>query len=113
MSIPFSVYGSPYQYKKVEAGKSGVVYEYKLPSDYVGFIYDLALSWYPQTYLGWEIDNEMIEQIERKFGEFKRPRLFNPPYFVENQIKFTAYNNSSSPQTFRVLCDGLLVRRIT
>lgn len=113
MSIPFSVYGSPYQYKKVEAGQSAVVYEYKLPSDYVGFIYDLALSWYPKTYLGWEIDNEMIEQIERKIGEFKRPRLFDPPYFVENLIKFTAYNNGTEAHQFEILCDGILIRKIT
>lgn len=111
--IPFSVYGSPYQYKKVEAGKSAVVYQYDLPSGYVGFMYDLALSWYPRTYLGWEIDNEMIEQIERSIGTFERPKLFDPPYFVENQIKFTAYNNRTKAIRFEVLCDGLLVRKIT
>ena len=113
MSIPFSVYGSPYQYKKVEAGASAVVYLYNVPSDWVGFLYDLALSWYPKTYLGWEIDNEMIEQIERKFGEFKRPKLFDPPYFVEDQIKFTAYNNGLSTHKFWVLCDGILIGKIT
>lgn len=113
MSIPFSVHGSPYQYKKVEAGQSGVVYQYDLPSDYVGFLYDLALSWYPLTYLGWEIDSSMVEQIEHKIGEFKRPKLFDPPYFVENQIKFTAYNNDTKTHIFRVLCDGLLIRKIT
>ncbi|GAI61465.1 unnamed protein product, partial [marine sediment metagenome] len=41
-----------------------VVYQYNLPSGYVGFMYDLSLSWYPKTYLGWEIDNSMVEQIE-------------------------------------------------
>ncbi|MBA7491908.1 hypothetical protein ES702_02456 [subsurface metagenome] len=111
--IPFSVHGSPYQYKKVEAGKSAVVYKYDLPSVYVGFMYDLALSWYPKTYLGWEIDNHMVEHIEREIGEFKRPKLFDPPYFFEKQIKFTAYNNSKSAQTFRILCDGILIRKIT
>ncbi len=113
MSIPFSVHGSPYQYRKVETGKSAVVYEYKMPSEYVGFIYDIALSWYPKTYLGWEIDNHMIEQIEHNIGEFKRPKVFDPPYKVENLIKFTAYNNSRSTQTFRVLCDGILIQKIT
>lgn len=111
--IPFSVHGSPYQYRKVEAGKSAVVYEYKLPSDYVGFIYDLALNRYAKTYLGWEIDNSMVEQIERPIGEFKKPKIFDPPYFVEKQIKFTAYNNDSKARVFEVLCDGILIRKIT
>lgn len=111
--IPFSVHGSPYQYKKVEAGKSAVVYQYDLPSGYVGFMYDLALTRFPNTYLGWEIDNDMVEQLERNIGEFKKPKLFDPPYFVEKQIKFTAYNNDTKTHRFEVLCDGLLVRKIT
>jgi len=111
--IPFSVFTTPYQHKTIEAGGSGIVYEFNLPSGYVGFMYDLALSWYPNTYLGWEKDNEMIEQIEHRIGEFKRPKLFDPPYFFEKQMKFTAYNNSKSAQTFRILCDGLLIRKIT
>lgn len=110
--IPFSVFTTPYQHKTIEAGSSGIVYEFNLPSQYVGFIYDLALSWYRNTYLGWKIDNSMVEQIERQIGEFKRPRLFDPPYFVEKQIKFTAYNNNSKAHIFRVLCDGLLVTKI-
>ncbi len=111
--IPFSVYGSIYQYKKVEAGKSAVVYKFELPSDYVGFIYDLTVAWYHDTYLDWEIDGDLVEKIEREIGIFTRPKLFDPPYFVEDLIEFTAYNNSTEDYRFRVLCDGLLIRKIT
>ena len=110
--IPFSAFGLPYQYKEVETGKSAVAYLYNMPSDYVGFIYDLALNRYAKTYLVWEIDNEKVEQIERPIGEFTKPKLFDPPYFVQNLIRFTAYNNDSKARLFEVLCDGILVRKI-
>ena len=110
--IPFSAFGSPYQYREVEAGKSAVVYLYDVPPDWVGFIYDLALSWYRKTYLGWEIDNEMVETIEHRIGDFRRPKVFNPPYLVENQVKFTAYNNDNEAHIFRVRCDGILRQRV-
>ena len=113
MSIPFSVFYNPYRYKEVEPGKSAVIYQFKLPPEYVGFIYDLWVTWYHNTYLNWEIDNGLVEKIEREIGSLSKPKLFDPPYFVRDLIKFTAYNNDTEDYRFRVLCDGLLIGKIT
>ena len=48
----FSMKGSPFQSKLVKAGESGVVFYYKIPNDYVGFLMEISNSWYPNTWLG-------------------------------------------------------------
>ncbi len=116
MSIPFSVYYEPHQPReplRVESGHSEVVYEFELPSDYVGFICDLATRWYANTYIDWEVDDDLVERLHRQVGEFRRPKLYDPPYFVRDKIRFTAYNNDNVPHDFEVLCDGILIRKIT
>lgn len=104
----FSMKGSPFQGKLIEAGESGVVFYYKIPDDYVGFIYELANSRHPRTYLGWEIDHYPIEALEREIAPLDRPKQIYPPIVVENEIKFTAYNEDTQDLWFGVFCDGIL-----
>lgn len=114
--IPFSVFYEPHQPReplRVEPGQSKVVYEFELPSDYVGFIYDLATVRYPNTYIDWEINGEVVERLHRQVGEFERPKVYDPPYFVREKIRFIAYNNDTSAHDFEVLCNGLLIKKIT
>ena len=124
MSITFAEFYAPHQQQiQVGAGTSKVIYEFDLRSlcsDYIGFIERLAVAWYPDTYIDWEIDGELVEQIKRSIGwtgdpdePFMNPELFNPPYFVREKIKFTAYNNDTKARYFEVFCDGILRRKIT
>ena len=119
MSIPFSVYYNPHQPEtpvNIAPGGSAVIYEFDLRSlcpEYVGFICDLYVPCYPNCYIDWEIDRQLVERLRRRIGELRKPKLFDPPYFVRDSIKFTAYNNDKSSFKFEVLCDGLLIRRTT
>lgn len=115
MSIYFTQFYNPYQPEtpfEIKPGASGVIYEFELPPEFVGFIYKLASAWYANTYIDWEIDGNLIERLKRKIGDIKDPEVFNPPIFVREKIKFTAYNDDSASHSFWVLCDGLLRRKI-
>jgi len=104
----FSMKGSPFQGKLIKAGESGVVFYYKIPNDYVGFLMELANSWHLNTYLGFEIDYQPIEALEREIAPLDRPKQLYPPIVVENEIKFTAYNQDTKNWWFGVFCDGIL-----
>ena len=119
MSIPFSEFYKPFQPEtpfELGSGKSAVIYEFDLRSlcpEYVGFIEKLATKVYRDTYIDWEIDNHLVERLRRDMGSPTRPEIFNPHYFVREKIKFTAYNNGLSTHKFWVLCDGILIGKIT
>lgn len=108
IGIIFAMKGTTLQYKTVKAGESRVVFYYKIPNDYVGFIYELANSWYPDTHLGWEIDHQPIETLEREIAPLDKPKIIDPPLVVEEEIKFTAYNDDYRDHRFGVFCDGIL-----
>lgn len=104
----FAIKGSPFQSKLVKAGESGVVFYYKIPNDYVGFLYELANTREPNTWLGFEIDHHPIETLQREIAPLDRPKQIYPPIVVEDEIKFTAYNEDDKDWWFGVFCDGIL-----
>jgi hypothetical protein len=108
--IPFNP-AKIYQYKTVEAGKYGVVYEYD-PRPYVAFIQYVGCKWFPKTYYLWEIDRTSKEKVERTIGNADNPTSeplrLKVPLVANERIRWTAYNGDSADHVFEVLNDGLL-----
>lgn len=113
--IPFSSRGTIHQYMEIAAGASDTVFLYQIPAEYYGFLSDLGVLW-PENancYFAWLIDGEELELVDRAIAKISDPKEFDPPYLVKDCIKFTGYNQSSSPQVFGVLADGLLYKKET
>ncbi|GAI41136.1 unnamed protein product [marine sediment metagenome] len=109
--ISFSPY-KIYQYKTIQAGKSGVVYEYDV-KPYVAFIHYVGCQWFANTYYVWEIDNVRRERrIERTIGNatapMSEPLRLEKPIVAREKIRWTAYNNDAVDHVFEVLNDGVL-----
>ena len=108
--VPFSSI-KIYQYKKIQAGRHGVVCEYKV-APFVAFIYYIGCNWFADTYYLWEIDGLPKERIERIIGNSSSPTSeplrLEKPIVARDKIKWTAYNDSSTDHFFEVLNDGVL-----
>jgi len=113
-TIPFSEFGDTEGSQTVNPGQWAVVYTYEVPSDYVAFMWELALRWWANTYWIWEIDGDTVERIERTVGNMNEPYKLTPrPYKAEEEIRLIAYNNNTEAHEFRAVCNGELVRKIT
>ena len=106
--ISFSSFVNPYQYKIIEPGKKDIVFEFKIPRDYVAFIEQVANSWFPNTYYIFMVDWEEVV-IEREIAPINLPKVFNPPILAKRIIRWIAYNKDTEPHCFEVLCDGYLL----
>lgn len=111
--IPFSLRGSVHQYNEIVANSSDTVFLYKIPDEYVGFLSELGVLW-PENadcYFAWIIDGIELELVDRAIAKISEPKKFELPYLVKDYIKFIGYNESSSPQVFGVLADGILYKK--
>ena len=102
-----SIY-SPYQYATIPAGSSQTLYLLE-PEPYIAFIRYVANSWYPNTYLEWRIDNEVVERIERQIAPANAPLKLERPYVCRYKMEVVAYNNDSVSHSFYFLGDGDLL----
>lgn len=113
--IPFNLRGTIHQYMEIAANSSDTVFLYEIPTQYVGFLSDLGVLWPENSdcYFAWIIDGVELELVDRAVAKISEPKEFDPPYLVKDHIKFIGYNQSSSPQVFGVLADGLLYKKET
>ena len=101
----------PYATKTLAAGASGTVFEMIISGGYTGFIEDVWILWYTNTYLEWIVDGVPAtgeSRIEHDIGSLDSPKKYNPPIVARNFIKVIAHNNASSSKTFEILIDGVL-----
>lgn len=104
------LFHTPYQYKDIGAGKSGRVFELKIPGDVTGgIITHIANNWFPNTYWEFEVDFEKVyeSKVERKIAPVTEPKQVR--ILVREKIEARAYNDSTSDHTFEMLCDGYYI----
>jgi len=101
-----------HQYKLVKAKSSDIVFEIIIPRDCIGFIEQVANSWYPDTVLHFIVDDE-AEIVKREIAPINSPKHYDPPIVVKNFIRWVAYNNSEEDHVFEVVCDGYYVKSIS
>ena len=109
-TISFSDVGKPYQYLAVAANSSAVVFELIIPPSYVAYIQWTANNWFPSTSIAWEVDGELLENLERQTAPVNSPKQEIPPIVARKSIRWTAYNNAGSSHTFEVLQEGIMVK---
>jgi len=106
--VSLSQLGTTYQYSEVDSSQKKTIFTFKLPSGYVGFLYKIANSWYPNTYLLLRIDGELFEKIEYT-REITNPLTYDPPIVFKYGIEVTAVNNDSSKHYFEFWIDGVAI----
>jgi len=106
--VSLSQLGKTHQYAQVNPGEKKKIFEFKIPSGYVGFIYKVAHSWYPDTYLLFRVDGELVEKIEYA-REISNPIKYDPPIVVKYSIEVWAVNNSSESHYFEFWIDGVAI----
>jgi hypothetical protein len=105
--IPFSDHVKLHQTLSISPNSKGTVWSFTIPNSTIGFIKKVRTNWFEDTKWEWRIDGESIESgVEREIDED-----FDPPYVVQNNIKFIAENNSSNTLTFEVIVNGVLIMR--
>jgi len=104
--IPFRKIGNVYQYLEIEAGKSGTVFTFELPTGYVGFITEMYISWFPDTTVKLKIDNFTELSLTRTIGKIEEPKKYEPPVIVHRKIEVVATNSNSSTHFFEALING-------
>jgi hypothetical protein len=108
--VPFP---SPYQHKVVEAGEKDVtVYEFVVPVGMVAFIQRVGNNAFEDAYLVWRIDGRIVisPNIDYQIAPCNTPKLIEPWLRVNEQILWTATNNSEKSCHFEVLCDGFYTK---
>ncbi len=99
-----------HQRVSIGAGQSLIVWEFLIPAGGAAFVESVAII-IPDsnTYYKWRMDGDDVEEgtIDYQIGKINEPKMFNPPLVAKKKIQFIGYNDSSSDQTFEVLCDGL------
>lgn len=106
--IPFSSLFKVLQSKEIAAGSSAVVFIGKIPKTHIGFLEKVGTSdWLEDTWFIWQIDNVVVEKVERVIGFINSPAYYNPPLVVKDEIRWTGYNDSDTDHYFEVLNDGL------
>ena len=73
------------------------------------FINQIGNNWIPKTKFIWEIDGEVVENVERIIGQLDNPKHFNPPFVVRSYMKVIAVNNDTSNHVMEWLADGYLI----
>ena len=106
--VPLSALGKTYNHVLVSSGQKVKIFDFKIPSGYVGFIYKIANSWYPDTYLLFKVDGELVEKLEMK-RDITNPLEYKPPIVVKYSIEVWAINNSSEDHYFEFWIDGVAI----
>jgi len=104
--VPLSSIIKTYFSSKVSAGETAELVNVKIPKPYVGFIYKIANSWYPNTFLKFIIDGELVEILKMR-RDITNPLEYEPPIVVKHSIKVIVVNNSSEDHYFEFWVDGV------
>ncbi|MEM1540973.1 MAG: hypothetical protein QXJ07_06325 [Candidatus Bathyarchaeia archaeon] len=106
-------FSEPYQYRTVEAGRSGVVWFMPVTGGYVAFISQVYICWFPNCWLEFIVDGVPVEpRIEHAIGSLTAPKTYDPPIVARKAVKVVAHNNDSVAHTFECLIDGVLARPV-
>ena len=106
--VPFSALGKIRNDELVKAGETKKIFEFKIPSGYIGFLYKFANTWYLNTYLVLQVDGEIVQKIETRFT-VTEPFRYETPVVVRHSIEVWAVNNSSEDHYFEFWIDGIAV----
>jgi len=105
--IPFREIGDVYQYLEVKPGEKKEVFTFELPVGYVGFITEMYINWFPNTYSYLYIDSFPKMKIEWIIGDVSSPKPYYPPILVRRKIQVISYNNDSYTHYFDAMIDGV------
>lgn len=111
MSIPLKrmPFPAPYQYLEVQPGERKLVYEQRMNGGYTGFIRNIAMDYYADTFYEWIIDGKAAQKIEYTHN-ITGPRRITPPRIAKKHIRWYFTNNGDVAVVAGVLCDGELIR---
>ena len=105
-------FSKPYQYATVSAGETKTVFLIKVPSGCKAYIQKTANNWFPNTYLKWKVDDELVEKVERQIAPVNSPKPEIPPIIAVNKIEWIVVNNSKSSFIFEVLQEGAFQQEV-
>lgn len=99
-----------YQYRTIDAGKSGRVWFMKNPQPkvIVGIITQLYVNWFPDTFWEWLIDYRP-KKVEHVIGDFATPKHYERGIPFHGQVKWKAFNNDVVEHRFEVFMDGFFI----
>lgn len=102
----------PYDYADVPAGQKAVVWRMGGWGDYVAFINKISVDWFAGTHWEWTVDGKLVDRIERTIS-ISEPDEYDPHIVAKRWVRWTFFNESSEARKVGVLCDGVLVRRVS
>jgi len=97
-----------HQIKVVEPGSSAVVWEFKIPREYILFINTIGNNWFPNTRYELFIDGEKVETIEREIP-IEDPLKLDPPMVAFYEVKVLVFNNDKISHAFEFFVDGFVI----
>lgn len=103
---------SPYQHVVVAAGKTDVpVYYEAVPEGKVGFIQRVGNNYFQDGFLKWYIDGHLVisPYVDFEIASPNNPLLLEPWMRVEDEVLWTATNNSKLSQHWEVYLQGIMV----
>lgn len=100
--------GTTHQTAEVNAGETKRLFYLKIPSGYVGFIYKIANSWYPNTYLDFIVDGERVERLTME-RNITNPLEYKPPIVAKHYVEVIVTNNDSDKHYFEFWIDGIAI----
>ncbi len=105
-------YYNPDQIVTVKAGERVTVWNFKVPPGHVFHVELLGTNWFEDSYLLWMVDGNVLERIERWYGEPNSPMNIKGRYiYAAQEMRFICVNNSSRDITQEVYCDGVVYLR--
>ena len=120
IGIPLSEFGDTYQFKQITAGSYDTVFEITIPIGYLAFIYEIATTFYKDTYIEFRIDDGIAYTFKRELEtvdtnmdflsevmNIDEPKRYDPPWVATRKIEFIGYNNDTNDHIFEVFCDGI------
>lgn len=88
---------------KVLPGQEVQLFFFKVPKDYLVFIYKIANTWHPNTALDFKVDWERVELIERENTGLE----YKPPIVARHVIEVTAINKDTAEHVLEFWIDGI------
>jgi len=107
-TVSLSQLGTTHQYAEVNAGEKKTIFRFKIPSGYVGFVYKVANSWYPDTKVLFLVDGELVEVILSE-RPITNPLKLEPPIVVKHEVEAIAVNSGKQKHYFEFWIDGVAV----
>lgn len=108
------MFPSPYRYKEVEAGKSAVLFDLDIPSEYFGgVITHLGNNWFANTYFTLDVDHTPViePKIRRQIAPVTAPTELHR-FIARKSIKWSVHNEDTSNHFFEVLINGFFIPRM-